>query len=216
MINTTNISVDRILGLFYKTVATHSKALDEVGRLTDKFRATKWYEIDYDVISSRLRNGWTEMDILGRIQGAKQIGAKVNFVSEVIPARPPTDDNESINILLESEKYRHPLLRKVSIPVIKDGKLVSSSKVERVDSFTLGDLVNYYINILHPDLQREEVRRALKNLLARGLHLDDILTGIDLWKEDSEDYQTRDIYTLDRVYCRRAKAARLELNTGEE
>lgn len=213
MTTPTDIPIESVLKRFYASVCHKPYYLTKQDELSPKYKASKAYAVDYSVVHSRLQNGWTTAAIISKLGEARAAGIKASFISEVIPLRPPIGEKETGDLLLATEVYRHPEIRIVTRASVATSEHTAPRiKICRVASYTLGDLVNYFIKVLKPDVPRDEVKRAVRFMLSGGVHLDDMLYGIDRWGEDNDGPPHEDLYAL-RRYSREAREERDYLDT---
>jgi hypothetical protein len=90
------------------------------------------------------------------------------------------------NLLSAGEAYRHHELWTYDSPRIRaDGTVASAGSNTPKDSYTLGDLANYFLSRLGSDrVTRQAAGAGLARMLEQGTSLDTILTAIDICADD--------------------------------
>ena len=146
--------------------------------------------------------------INARIKCAVLEGRQDAFLSELIPLTIPVTVREDSELVQEGVQYKHRLLKELTPARFnEDGDCIQEMEVRPVQSFTLGQLANYYNSKLKPNppLPRTDLIRGLRSTLNKGYPVDVVLEAIDLWAMSDDVNMGVKIQDLAWVWVRKVK-----------
>lgn len=197
-----------ILYIFFKDIAKHNGIVDRrKGGFRPGAEEDPLYKSALATLEDRLSRGWSTNDIAMKILAAKDLRITTSHLYQILQENPPVSEREDQDLLQPLEKYRHPRLKKRTIPVCdyETGETISTGSQERIAKFTLGDLISYYISELDPPkVSRKDISLVLRYSLNNGIRLESILIAIDLWAMSTDIDRGRDPWILLREYVPQA------------
>lgn len=181
---------ENLLYQFFINIAHYYKIVNKAQHnFRDTARIDPLYKMNLRVLEQRISNGWKEQEIALKILNAKDLKIRTVYLSDIVPEYPSIGDKEDQNLMLPNTLYYHNVLRETLAPVfdLETGDLISGGSITRKESFTISDLVNYYLSNLQPiNRNRKDLIHVIKYYLS-NYRLDDILTAIDFWCTQSSD-----------------------------
>ena len=179
---------ESILEYFFKHIAKNYKIASPSGLRTGHENDPLW-KSSMITLEERVASGWTVHGIADRLVSLRDTGVRYSRLCDAVPLVFDSS-NEKASLLDKDRTYVHSAL-KIILPSTYDddtGEIINAGEVRRVNSFTFGDLVDYYIDTLKPEVvDRKRLAGTLKHYLSIGTDLDVLLRAIDLWEAASTE-----------------------------
>jgi hypothetical protein len=216
-----------ILTRFYATIGVKLGLWDRGSkRLRECASSHPTYQANLEALRELFRRGWTSEEILLKISQLAKAGVKAALLSSVIYGDPPQAGQSydpDRELLQDGKPYYHRALKHIVSPEYRrepNGSwvCVKEPRIQLRDSFTLGDLINYYREQLGTPIgwQSKRLGLALQWMLSRGIELDEILFAIDEAAYSGGREKSLSPFDLIRFdYVSRAKEHLMELKRND-
>ncbi len=205
---TSTESADRVVTLFFSTVAVHLGLYDPKERAIRpeselRVEQQRLYRTNKKVVEDYLENGWSVSELTDCISAAYKRKVKIALLSDLLVSK-PKESNKDFCVLVSGEVYYHPVIRGgATLPAYErnpDGTLVRAGDVTKfADKLTkLSHMVEYAIDRLNLNGgtgDKATVAGTIRWLLseAGGYNADVILFAIDAMADSDTIVSSRSL-----------------------
>lgn len=178
----------RIVMLFLKSIAAGTGFYNPCTKKFDPtMESTPLYQSNLEVVRAALKEGWTASELEAWICDRYKAGERTALLSIILPKKSTAQQlGEDENLLEPEVNYQHSALYDREPPTfdVTDEccMLVHPGMVHRKRTFTLSDLVDYYLNMLElpASASRRNTTTGALRWLLKDARVDVVLTTIDL------------------------------------